>query len=81
MMVPQEPSALCNKIMLFVVFGFRNHMMVPQEPFLFEYSSTNLNTSGMLCLRNHIMVPQEPSVFEDSSTNLNTFACHPVRLL
>ena len=80
-MVLQEPSVLCNKTMLSVAFGFRNHKMVPQEPFLFEHSSRNLSLSEILCLRNHIMVPQEPSLLKHSFTNLNTFASHPVRLL
>ncbi len=80
-MVLQEPFVLCNKTMLSVVFGLRNHMMVPQEPSHFEHSSTNLTYGAMLCLRNHIMVPQDPSLLKHSSTNLNTFACHPVRLL
>ena len=52
-MVLQEPSILCNETMLSVAFGLRNHIMVPQEPFLFEHSSTNLNTS-------EILLPQEP---------------------
>ena len=52
-MVLQEPAVLCNETMLSVASGLRNHIMVPQEPSLFEHSSTNLNTS-------EILLSQEP---------------------
>ena len=47
-MVLQEPTVLFDKTMLSVAFGLRNHMMVPQEPSLFEHSSTKLNTSAIV---------------------------------
>ena len=64
-MVLQEPSVLCNETLLSVAFGFRNHIMVPQEPSLFEHSSTNLSTS-------EILLSQEPYHGSPRTINFET---------